>query len=82
METIFENNVTKLEIEILTSCAPNKSRWEKDKYTQYSDIDTVMLQGKRYYFEKNIVIQFYFYIKLLHLRYTNNLIYPVLLFQA
>jgi hypothetical protein len=41
METIFENNATKLEIEILTSCAPNKSRWEKDKYTQYSDIDTI-----------------------------------------
>ena len=41
METIFEHNVTKLEIEMLTSCAPHKRRRDKDKYLQYSDTDTI-----------------------------------------
>jgi hypothetical protein len=41
METIFEYNVTKLEIEMLTSCAPPKHRWDKDKYVQFSDTDTI-----------------------------------------
>jgi hypothetical protein len=41
METIFEHNITKLEIEMLTSCAPHKHRWDKDKYLQFSDADTV-----------------------------------------
>lgn len=41
METIYEHDVTKLEIEKLTSCAPNKTRRDKDKYLRYSDIDTI-----------------------------------------
>jgi len=41
METIFEHNVTKLEIEKLTSCVPNKTKRDKDKYLRYSDIDTI-----------------------------------------
>ena len=32
METIFEHDVTKLEIEKLTSCAPNKTKRDQDKY--------------------------------------------------
>jgi hypothetical protein len=41
METIFEHDVTKLEIEMLTSCAPHKYRWDKDKYLKYSDSDSI-----------------------------------------
>ena len=41
METIFEHDVTKLEIEMLTSCAPNKTKRDKDKYLKSSDIDTI-----------------------------------------
>jgi hypothetical protein len=41
METIFENNVTKLEIEMLTSCSSHKHIRNKDKYAQYNDIDTI-----------------------------------------
>ena len=41
METIFEHNVTKLEIEMLTSCAPHKGMKNKEIYTKYSDIDTI-----------------------------------------
>jgi hypothetical protein len=41
METIFEHNVTKLEIEMLTSCAPHKGMNNKEKYLKYSDVDTI-----------------------------------------
>ncbi len=41
METIFEHNVTKLEIEMLTSCAPHKGLKNKEYYVKYSDIDTI-----------------------------------------
>ena len=41
METIFEHNVTKLEIEMLTSCAPNKTKRDKYRYLKYSDINTI-----------------------------------------
>ena len=41
METIFEHDVTKLEIEVLTSCSPNKTKKDKDRYLKYSDIDTI-----------------------------------------
>ena len=41
METIFEHNVTKLEIEMLISCAPHKTMRNKDKYQQYCNIDTI-----------------------------------------
>ena len=41
MGTIFEHDVTKLEIEMLTSCAPHRDRKDQDKYLQYSDIDTI-----------------------------------------
>jgi hypothetical protein len=41
METIFEHCVTKLEIEMLTSCAPNKTKRDKDKHLKFSDTDTI-----------------------------------------
>ena len=41
METIFEHDVTKLEIEMLTSCSPNKTKREKDKYLKCSNTDTI-----------------------------------------
>jgi len=41
MGTIFEHDVTKLEIEMLISCAPNKTKRDKDKYLKFSDNDTI-----------------------------------------
>jgi len=41
MGTIFEHDVTKLEIEMLTSCSPNKTKRDKDNYLKFSDIDTI-----------------------------------------
>jgi hypothetical protein len=41
MDTIFEYKVTKLEIEILSSCSPNKGIKDKEKYLKYCDTDTI-----------------------------------------
>jgi hypothetical protein len=41
MDTIFEHNVTKLEIEMLTSCSPHKGMKNKENYVKYSDVDTI-----------------------------------------
>jgi hypothetical protein len=41
MDTIFEYKVTKLEIEILSSCSTNKGIKDKEKYLKYCDTDTI-----------------------------------------
>jgi len=41
METIFEYKITKLEMEILSSCSPNKGMKDKEKYLKYCDTDTI-----------------------------------------
>jgi hypothetical protein len=41
METIFEHNVTKLEIEMITTCAPHKDYRTKEAYTKNTDVDTI-----------------------------------------
>jgi hypothetical protein len=41
MDTIFEYKITKLELEILSSCSPNKGIRDKEKYLKYRDIDTI-----------------------------------------
>jgi hypothetical protein len=41
METIYDNNVTKLELEMLISCVPHKGMGNKDHYLKYTDIDTI-----------------------------------------
>ena len=41
MDTIFEYKITKLELEILSSCSPNKGIQDKEKYLKYRDIDTI-----------------------------------------
>ena len=43
METIFEHDVTKLEIEKITSCAPHKDFRTKDNYTKVTDVDTMYM---------------------------------------
>ncbi|MDR3668592.1 MAG: hypothetical protein P4L35_17260 [Ignavibacteriaceae bacterium] len=43
METIFEHDVTKLEIEKITSCAPHKDFRTKEAYTKLTDIDTIYM---------------------------------------
>jgi hypothetical protein len=41
MDTIFEHDVTKLEIEKITSCAPHRDFRTKESYTKVTDIDTI-----------------------------------------
>jgi hypothetical protein len=43
METIFEHDVTKLEIEKITSCAPHKDFRTKETYTKVTDTDTMYM---------------------------------------
>jgi hypothetical protein len=43
METIFEHDVTKLEIEKITSCAPHKDFRTKETYTKVTDADTIYM---------------------------------------
>jgi hypothetical protein len=40
-ETIFEHEVTKLEVEILSSCSPHKGLGNKEIYLKYCDTDTI-----------------------------------------
>ena len=40
METIFEHNVTKLEMEMITSCAPHRDIRTKEGYAKHTDTDT------------------------------------------
>jgi len=49
METIFEYKITKLEMEILSSCSPNKGMKDKEKYLKYCDIDTINADLYRLY---------------------------------
>jgi len=41
MDTIFDHKVTKLEMEILSSCSPHISIKDKEKYLKYCDLDTI-----------------------------------------
>jgi hypothetical protein len=41
LETIFEHDVTKLEIEKITSCGPHKDFRTKEVYAKVTDIDTI-----------------------------------------
>lgn len=49
METIFEHNVTKLEMEMITSCAPHKDIRTKEAYTKHANIDTIYSDLYRLY---------------------------------
>lgn len=40
-DTIFEHEVTKLEMEILASCSPHKGFANKEVYLKYCDTDTI-----------------------------------------
>jgi hypothetical protein len=41
MDTIFDHKVTKLEMEILSSCFPHKGIKDKEIYLKYCDVDTI-----------------------------------------
>ena len=41
MDTIFDHKVTKLEMEILSSCSPHICIMDKEKYLKYCDTDTI-----------------------------------------
>ena len=43
METIFEYDVTKLEIEKITSCGPHRDFRTKESYAKVTDIDTIYM---------------------------------------
>jgi hypothetical protein len=41
METIYEHNVTKLEMEMITASAPHRDFRTKEAYTTKTDINTI-----------------------------------------
>jgi hypothetical protein len=41
MDTIYDHQVTKLEMEILSSCSPSHGIKDKEVYMKYCDTDTV-----------------------------------------
>jgi hypothetical protein len=53
METIFEHNVTKLEMEMITSCSPHKDYRSKEAYTKNTDIDTINTDLYKLYILRN-----------------------------
>ena len=73
METIFDNNVTKLEMEMLTSCAPHKGMKNKDNYLKYSDIDTINSDLYRLFLIRNQVEKAESYMK--KVKEPENIVY-------
>ena len=55
MDTIFDHKVTKLEMEILSSCAPHIIIKDKEKYLKYCDIDTINADLYRLFILRNEV---------------------------
>ena len=53
METIFEHNVTKLEMEKITNCAPHKEFHSKEGYTRNNDLDTINSDLYKLYILRN-----------------------------
>ena len=49
METIFEHDVTKLEIEKITSCVPHRDFKTKEIYSKVTDTDTIYLDLYKLY---------------------------------
>ena len=49
METIFEHDVTKLEIIKITSCGPHKDFRTKEAYAKLTDIDTIYMDLYKLY---------------------------------
>lgn len=55
MDTIFDYKVTKIEMEILSSCSPHISFSDKEKYLKYCDIDTINADLYRLFILRNDV---------------------------
>ena len=53
METIFDNNVTKLEMEKIISCSPHKDFRTKEAYTKFNKVDTIYLDLYKLYTIRN-----------------------------
>jgi radical SAM superfamily enzyme len=73
METIFEHNVTKLEIEMLTSCAPHKGMKNKENYVKYCDVDTMNADLYRLFTIRNQADKAESYIK--KVKEQENIVY-------
>ena len=73
METIFEHNVTKLEIELLISCSPHKGMKSKENYVKYADIDTINSDLYRLFTIRNQVDKAESYIK--QVKEPQNIVY-------
>ena len=73
METIFEHDVTKLEIEKITSCAPHKNFRTKEAYTKITDIDTIYSDLYKLYTLRNEIEKAESFLK--KVREPENIIY-------
>jgi hypothetical protein len=73
METIFEHNVTKLEIEKITSCAPHKEFRTKEAYSKLTDIDTIYMDLYKLFTLRNEVEKAESFLK--NVKEQENIIY-------
>ena len=73
MDTIFEHDVTKLEIEKITSCAPHKDFRTKEAYTKYTDVDTIYSDLYKLYTLRDEVEKAESYLKMV--KRPENIIY-------
>ena len=62
-DTIYEHEVTKLEMEILASCSPHKGFGNKEVYLKYCDTDTINADLYRLYTIRNEVDTAEVYLK-------------------
>lgn len=63
MDTIYEHEVTKLEVEILSSCSPHKGFGNKEVYLKYCDTDTINADLYRLFTLRNEVDTAEVYLK-------------------
>jgi len=63
MDTIYEHEVTKIEVEILSSCSPHKGFGNKEVYLKYCDTDTINADLYRLYTLRNEVDTAEVYLK-------------------
>ena len=73
METIFDYDVTKLEIEKITSCAPHKDFRTKEAYTKLTDVDTIYTDLYKLYTLRDKVEKAESYLK--KVKKQENIIY-------
>jgi uncharacterized membrane-anchored protein YjiN (DUF445 family) len=73
MDTIFEHNITKLEMEMITSCAPHKDFKTRESYTKNTNSDTINSDLYKLYTLRNQIEKAESFLK--NVKEPENIIY-------